>query len=238
MYGWRARLGVITPSANIVTEPEFESILPKGVTCHYHKFHFKGGGVEDLKNLEKLLPDAAELISHARPTAMAMCCTGGSFAGGLGNDKILIRKMQEKNGNIPTTTTSTSMIDAFNVMGIKKISMAVPYLEDVAMTEKRFIEDHGIRVQDIKWLSIPDALDDADISYKTIYNLALKVDKPESDAVLISCVAVHTLKIIESLERDLRKPVITSNQVTIWKLLRLSNINERIEGYGELLLKH
>ena len=238
MYGWRARLGVLTPSANIVTEPEFDSILPEGVTCHYHKFHFKGGGVEDLKKLEELLPDAAELISHADPSAMAMCCTGGSFAGGFGYDEKLIKKMQEKNGNIPTTTTSTAMIDAFKELGVKKVSMAVPYLEDVAMAEKKFIEDHGFIVRNIKWLSIPDALDDADISYKTLYNLARAVDEPDSDAVLISCVAVHTLKIIESLERDLGKPVVTSNQVTIWKLLRLSNVNEKIERYGELLLKH
>ena len=75
MYGWRARLGILTPSANVVTEPEFELMAPEGVTCHYQKFHFTGGGVEDLKKLEKMVPDAAELISHAGPAAIAMCCT-------------------------------------------------------------------------------------------------------------------------------------------------------------------
>jgi len=238
MYGWRARLGILTPSANVVTEPEFELMRPEGVSCHYQKFHFTGGGVEDLRNLEKVVPDAAELISHAGLAAVAMCCTGGSFAGGYGYDKMLIQKMQDRNGNLPTTTTSTAMIDAFNELGIKKVSMAVPYLEEVAMTEKKFIEDHGIQVLNIEWLSVPDALEDAAISSETVYNLAKEVDEAESDAILISCVALHTIEIIEALECDLKKPVITSNQVTMWKLLRLANVNERTEGFGRLLSEH
>jgi len=235
MYGWRARLGIVTPSANVVTEPEFELMRPEGVPCHYQKFHFTGGGVEDLKNLEKVVPDAAELISHARPAAMAMCCTGGSFAGGYGYDKMMIQKMQERNGNLPTTTTSTAMIDAFKELGIKRVSMAVPYLQEVAMVEKKFIEDHGIQVPNIKWLSVPDALEDAAISRETVYTLAKEVDNSKSDAILISCIALHTIGIIEALECDIKKPVITSNQVTMWKLLRLAHVNERIEGFGKLL---
>jgi len=238
MYGWRARLGIITPSANIVTEPEFKLMTPEGVSCHYHKFTFTGGGVEALKKLEKLVPDAAELISHIRPSAMTMCCTGGSFAGGYGYDKMLIQKMKEKNGNLPTTTTSTSMIDAFNKLGIRKVSMAVPYLEEVAMAEKKFVEDHGIQVLNIKWLNLQDAIEIAAVPKETVYSLASEADEPESEAVFISCVALHTIEVIEELEHDLKKPVISSNQATMWNLLRLANVNEKIEGYGQLLSKY
>jgi len=238
MYGWRAKLAVITPSANVVTEPEFELMAPEGVTCHYGKFHFTGGDVAALKNLEQLVPDAAELISHAQPDAMAMCCTGGSFAGGLGYDKKLIEKMQDRNGHLPTTTTATAMIDAFQALGIKRVSMAVPYLEDVALTERKFIEDHGIRVQNLNWLSIPGAIDNAAISRETLYRQAKAVDDDKTDAVLLSCVAVHTVAIIEELERDLKKPVVSSNQVTMWKLLRLAGVKETFSGFGRLLAEH
>jgi maleate isomerase len=238
MYGWRARLAVITPSANVVTEPEFEMMLPEGVTCHYGKFHFTGGDVEDLKNLEQLVPDAAELISHAQPDAMAMCCTGGSFAGGVGYDKMMIEKMQDRNGHLPTTTTSTAMIEAFQALGVKRVSMAVPYLEDVALAEKKFIEGHGIGVQNLKWLSIPGAIDNAAISQETLYHLAKSVNDDKSDAILLSCVAVHTVEIIDALECDLKKPVVTSNQATFWKLLRLAGIKATFSGFGELLIEH
>jgi maleate cis-trans isomerase len=238
MYGWRARLGIITPSSNIVTEPEFELITPTGVSCHYQKFAFTGGDIEALKSLERLVPDAAELISHIRPSALAMCCTGGSFAGGLGYDQLLIRKMKERNGNVPTTTSSTAMIEAFKTLGVKKVSLAVPYLEEVAMAEKKFVEDHGIEVVNIKWLGLQDSIEIAGVPPEVVYNLACQVNEPETEAVFLSCIAMHTIGVIEKLESDLQKPVISSNQVTIWHLLRLAHINERIEGYGQLLLKY
>lgn len=238
MYGWRARLGIITPSSNIVTEPEFKLMTPEGVSCHYQKFAFTGGGVEALRKLEDLVPDAAELISHARPSVVAMCCTGGSFAGGYGYDQMLIQKMKERNGNVPTTTTSTSMIEAFNRLGIRKVSMAVPYLEEVAMAEKKFVEDHGIQVLNIKWLNLQDAIEIAAVPKETVYSLASEVNEPESEAIFISCIALHTIEVIEKLENDLQKPVISSNQVTMWHLLRLANINDRFEGYGQLFSKY
>jgi maleate cis-trans isomerase len=238
MYGWRARLGIITPSSNIVTEPEFKLITPTGVSCHYQKFAFIGGGVEALKGLERLVPDAAELISHVRPSAVAMCCTGGSFAGGLGYDQLLIRKMKERNGNVPTTTSSTAMIEAFKTLGVKEVSLAVPYLEEVAMAEKKFVEDHGIKVVSIKWLGLQDSIEIASVPPEVVYNLACQVNESETEAVFLSCIAMHTIGVIEKLESDLQKPVISSNQVTMWHLLRIAHINERIEGYGQLLLRY
>jgi len=234
MYGWRARLGILTPSLNTVTEPEFKLMTPEGVSCHYQKFAFTGGGLEGLKRLEKLVPDASELISHCQPAAVTMCCTGGSFAGGHGYDQIIINKMKERNGNLPTTTTSTSVIDALRKLKVNKISMAVPYLEEIAQVEKKFFEDYGIQVVKMKWLG-KDGFEISEIPYETVYNLAKEVDKPESEAIFISCVTLHTIKIIEVLEHDLRKPIITSNQATMWNLLKLAGVNEKIEGYGQLL---
>jgi maleate isomerase len=235
MYGWRARLGVITPSSNIVTEPEYTLMTPEGVSCHYQKFEFTGGGVTALKNLEKLVPEATALIAHARPAAVAMCCTGGSFAGGYGYDKMLIQKMESKSGGAPATTSSTAMIEAFKTLGVKKVSLAVPYLEEVAMAEKKFVEGHGIEVVNIKWLGLQDSIEIAGVPPEVVYNLARQVNEPETEAVFLSCIALHTVEIIETLEIDLQKPVVSSNQATMWHLLRLAHVNEKIEGFGRLL---
>jgi len=61
------------------------------------------------------------------------------------------------------------------------------------------------------------------------------VNIPEADAVFISCTSVRTFEIIAPLERDLGKPVISSNQATIWHALRKTGIRDTIEGYGRLL---
>lgn len=242
MYGWRARLGVLVPSVVVSMEPEFNLVVPEGVSCHYHRFTFTGDGTNEevlarLKKAEDYIADAAALICHVRPSVMAMTGTGVTFIGGYGHDQLLIKKMMERNGNIPTTTTSTSVIIAMNKMGIRKISIAMPYVEPVARAAVRFVVDNGVQVLNAKWIN-KVGFDIAELSEETIYHLAMEVDKPESEAVFISCVGLHTFGIIQKLENDLQKPVITSNQATIWNMLRMAKVNDKLEGYGQLLSRY
>jgi maleate cis-trans isomerase len=239
MYGWRARLGILVPSGIIALEPEFRLMTPEGVSCHYHRFAFTGGHgdeevVKNLRRAEEFIADASEIIAHVRPAVVAMAGTGVSFIGGYGYDQMLINKMKGRNGNLPTTTTSTSVIDAFRKMGITKVSMAMPYVEQVARTAVRFVEESGVKVLKAKWLNKGGA-DIAEVSKETLYHLAREVDHPGCEAIFISCVNLHTIEMIEELEHDLQKPVITSNQATMWNLLRLANIGDKMEGYGQLL---
>ena len=234
MYGWRARLGVLVPSFILATEPEFNEMTPEGVSCHYHRISFEGGGNENLKKVKEGLEDATKLIRHVRPAAIAMTGTGVSFAGGYGYDQQMIQQMKEINGNLPTTTTSSSVIDAFHKLGVMKVSMAMPYIEEVALAAVKFVEESGIEVLNKKWLAQPPSA----VPRETVYNLALEVDEPGSEAMFLPCTGWHTIEVIEKLEWALKKPVISSNQATLWNLLRLANINDKIEGYGQLLSKY
>jgi maleate isomerase len=239
MYGWRARLGILVPSGIIALEPEFGLMTPEGVSCHYHRFNFSGGGsegevVKHLRKAEEFIADASEMITHVRPSVVVMAGTGVSFIGGYGYDQMLIKKMKERNGNLPTTTTSTSVIDALKKMKITKVSMGMAYVEPVSRTVMKFVEDSGVKVLNAKWLNKAGP-DIGEVSKETIYHLAREVDVPESQAIFISCVNLHTVEIIEAIEKDLQKPVITSNQATMWNILRMANINDKIQGYGQLL---
>lgn len=234
MYGWRARLAVLVPSSILATEPEFGRMTPEGVSCHYHRISFHGGGIDNLKKVEEGIEEAARIIMHVKPMAMAMTGTGVSFAGGYGYDQKMIEKMKKINGNLPTTTTSSSAIDALNKLGAKKISMAMPYIEEVALAAAKFVEESGIQVLKKKWLSENPSY----VPRDKIYGLAREVDTPESEAVFLPCTAWHTIDIIEKLEKDLKKPVVSSNQATLWNLLRLAKINDNIEGYGQLLRQY
>jgi maleate cis-trans isomerase len=240
MYGWRARLGILVPSGNIALEPEFRLMTPEGVSCHYHRFVFTGGQsneevVKNLRKAEELIGDASEVISHVHPAVVVMTGTGVSFIDGYGYDQALIKKMKERNGNLPTTTTSTSVITAFKKLRITKVSIGMPYVEQVSRAAIKFVEDSGIKVVKAKWLN-KGGMEIAEVSEEAIYHLAREIDDPESEAIFISCVNLHTVRIIEKLENDLQKPIITSNQATMWNILRLANINDKMMGYGQLFL--
>ena len=61
------------------------------------------------------------------------------------------------------------------------------------------------------------------------------LDRPDADAIFISCGALRSIEIIDELEARTGKPVVTSNQALAWHALRLAGIADRIEGHGRLL---
>jgi maleate isomerase len=61
--------------------------------------------------------------------------------------------------------------------------------------------------------------------------------KPECDAVFVSCTSLRTFGVIASLEAELGRPVVSSNQAFAWHLLRLASIEDRVPGLGALF-KH
>lgn len=235
MYGWRARLGVLVPSAIVVTEPEFNLMTPNGVSVHYHRTAFRGGGLKDLEKASTGILDAIEPLMHVQPSALAISGTALSFVGGPESDKNLIKEIKKKYGDIPTTTTSTAVIEALNQFGAKKVVIATPYMEEVARAAAKFVESSGIEVLDFNWRNIKTALETSDIPLAELPELVEEVEVSESDLILISCTALHTVEAIESLEMKFKKPVVTSNQATMWHLLRLAKVNDKIEGYGQLL---
>jgi arylmalonate decarboxylase len=62
-------------------------------------------------------------------------------------------------------------------------------------------------------------------------------DRPEAEAIFISCTNLATLDVVARIETDLGKPVISSNQPCFWHCLRSLGIRDRFEGYGRLLLE-
>ncbi|RWO17956.1 MAG: arylmalonate decarboxylase, partial [Mesorhizobium sp.] len=67
-----------------------------------------------------------------------------------------------------------------------------------------------------------------------IYEFAKQVDRADSDAIFISCGALRSVDIIQALEAESGKPVITSNQAMMWDCLRLAGVNDRSDKYGRL----
>ena len=232
----RAKLGVIVPSSNRMVENEFHKLLPKGVELHVSRVTFRLG---QRHLMWKELPKAAVRLADADVDIIAFVCTGGSFAKGVGWDKELIRMIQEASRK-PATTTSTAMVAALNRLGAKKISVASPYTKSLNTLLKTFLEEYGFEV-----ISIP-GLDDEGIRTeawtildtardRSQYIMAKKVFRDEADCVFLSCTDWGATWTIDRLEKELKRPVVSSNMATLWVMLREVGVQDAIEGYGTLL---
>jgi len=222
MIGWRARFGVILPSVNTTTESEFYRCLPEGVTAHFTRMEFKETTPEYFERMIDDVPAGARMLSHAGVDALMFACTSGSLYGGLGYDEKIISKIKEQS-KVPASTTSTGVIEAFNALGVKKVAVATPYERWVDELEKNFLEGNGFRVVNIEGLGLR-GFDVCEVHPETLYRFAKAQDRKEADALFLSCMGLRTIEVLSRLERDLGKPVLSSNQVTLWTLFRLCGI--------------
>jgi maleate isomerase len=57
----------------------------------------------------------------------------------------------------------------------------------------------------------------------------------DADGVLIAGTGFRCVAILDALERELKRPVISANQASLWHCLRLAGHRANVSGYGNLL---
>ena len=62
-----------------------------------------------------------------------------------------------------------------------------------------------------------------------------RADRDDAAALFISCTAIRAVDVIEKIEQQLGKPVITAVQAMFWQSLRLAGFTGKVSGYGQLL---
>lgn len=234
MIGWRTRLGILVPSANIVLEPDIYRMVPEGVTAHFARVWITEDSPEELRRMVEYVPKASQELAHALVDVYGFGCTSGSFIEGLQHDRQIIDIIQQTTGK-PATTVSAACIQAFQALGIHRISLATPYEEWLNLKQKAFFEDNGIEVVAMAGLGTRNAEEIASQDPGRIYRLARSVDRPEAQAIFISCTDFRACEALAAIERDTGKPALASNQIMLWAMLKLAGIRQPLEGYGRLL---
>lgn len=186
----------------------------------------------DLGASERLLAGAGELRA-ARVDAAMWACTSGSFVFGSRGAWAQAQEIADALG-VPASSTSIAFVDALNHMGISVVAIAATYPQDVSAHFRHFLEDAGIGVCSMVSHGIATAALAGELSEEGVLELARSNDAPEAEAVLLPDTAMHTARLIVELERALGKPVLTANQVTVWKGLELAGRPARSEQLGTL----
>jgi maleate isomerase len=121
----------------------------------------------------------------------------------------------------PATTASTALLEALRVLSAKTIVLGAPWSEAINETAAAFIEANGVKVIAKDALGLVRNLDIGLLDPQSAYDVGLRADRPEADAVMLACGNWSTFAIIDPLERDLGKPVLTTNQVSLWHALKM-----------------
>ena len=232
----RARLGVIVPSVNTVVEPWFSRMCPPGVTVHAARMFLDSNLTREalvrMDREEGLL--GVKQIMSCKPAAVAYCCTASSIVQGLEYDGRLNHELQHAAG-VPAFTATTAIIEALNALGARRIAVCSPYTKAIDDAEHDFFSAAGFEILGSAHLGIADSFKLADPTADEIYALWQQSWREGADASLITCLNMNSQDVVARIERESGKPVVTSTQATLWKLLRAAGIGDAIDGYGRLL---
>ena len=236
-YGWRAKIGMLSPMSNFITFTEWSRVLPDGVTLHEARMGLTEATPEHLKNMRKSAVGEARKLALGSMDILFYGCTSGSFVGGPGYDEDIIKELEAAVG-IPTTTTTTCVLQAFADLGIKKIALVGPYLPELFDNEVEFFKGHNIETLYVKALGKKFTAEISllrDTPY-VFYRHAKEAFRSARgiDAVFITCMASPAMKIIPALEDDTGLPVLSSNSASLYGVLKKLGIKVPIEGYGRV----
>jgi maleate isomerase len=233
----RIRIGLLLPSSNTTQEAEFNRILPDTVSLHVTRLPLRNvDPAPTARNVEDIETESQKL-ADADVDAIVLAATAPSSRNGIGYDQELIRRI-ESASNRRATTASTALIEALKTLELQRIVMAGPWSEATNVTSAQFIEASGFTVIAHQALGHVNNLDIGLLDAQTAYDLGRKLDRPDAQAVMLACGNWLTLGIVDELEKTIGKPVLTTNQVSLWAVLRLAGYHKPIAGWGKLLTHH
>ncbi|MCV7282935.1 maleate cis-trans isomerase [Mycolicibacterium flavescens] len=182
---------------------------------------------------DERLADGVRQLATARPQSVMWACTSGSFVFGPDGARRQAAKVAAAAG-VPASSTSIAFVDALHHLGIRRVAVAASYPQDVAEHFVRFLAADGVEVVAMGSHGIITAAEVGTLEPDRVQAMVAAADHPDAEAVLVPDTAMHTLAIIDRLEAAVGKPVLTANQVTVWKGLQLAGGVPALPGLGRL----
>ncbi len=248
--GWRGRVGFISPPALSIDPMEFIRVAPEGFAVCQTMTHIPNFKVrsETIAQAVQQVEECALILKDAGVDIVAQSGTPFSFVvkGGLAFSRDLHARIEKATG-IPFVMMGLAVVNAVKARGYKSVAVACTYYtDDMASKYTTFLQDAGIKVVAMEnWLSqkLYDSQEEIDraIIKRTPMSNTYKAARlaashaPQAECIVISGGGVTTMDILDPLEQDLGKPVISSLAAQFWDILTRLGVREPVEGRGSLL---
>jgi maleate cis-trans isomerase len=208
----RARIGMIIPSVNSMTEPQFNRFAPPGLGVHVARARVAGQWKRPLAAMADEIELSAKLLGDVAPDLIVFHCTDTSMSQGPDGEGRILDIVKEATG-IEALATSRLVLEALQALGIKKIVLLSPYRSNQAVID--YLTATGFTVVHDVALALKP-LDFAKITPREWTELARTHDRAEADGIFLSCTNTTQIEAIADIERALGKPVVNSNQAVLW----------------------
>jgi maleate cis-trans isomerase len=212
----RARVGLIIPSVNSLSEPQFNHFAPPGLTVHVARARVAGPWRRPLPQMADEIKLSAQLLADCGPDLIVFHCTETSMIEGAAGEGRILDMIRDATG-IAALATSRLVLDALRALAIRKLVVISPYPNNHGVMH--YLDETGFTVVHDVALNLT-AREFAEVTPQRWLELAQQNDRPEADGVFLSCTNTTQIEAVAEVERALDKPVVNSNQAVLWGVVK------------------
>jgi maleate cis-trans isomerase len=217
------KIGVLVPYTNVNLEPDMIMMCPEGCTMHFERL--ADYDIDEIPGSDQMarlgasdIAETLRLIAGVRPAAVLCGCTSATLTHGTAFDQDLARTIKDRSGAISLTAAGT-LVRAIRALGASRVGFSSPYLGEINDQAVAFLADEGIET--VTRADIGRALGNygqGELTPDEVIALALKVDRPDVEAIVLSCTDMRAAEAVDRIEAATGKPVVTSNQAMVFAL--------------------
>lgn len=233
----RGKIGFVLIPNEQTIEDDMIRHMPPGVGAYFSRATMpREISTESLAQLHRSLADAAaRILPDDGIDVICFACTSGTVA--VGEEASCAELVKGAPGAAPSTLAG-AVRKALAALDVQKIVLGSPYTDELNANVVRYLEDAGFSVLQAHGMGLLYDTDMVRVTPDYIVDFAHAIDRPDADAVLLSCGALRSIDVVDRIEQSLGKPVICSNQAMLWDCLRLAGINDSLPSLGVLLREH
>ncbi len=254
-WGWQARIGMFIVGNEAVPEAEWWAMLPPNVSVHaarvtarapWARWHADRSGVV----LEEDVLRGCRQFAAMHLSAVVLGHSSSSILGGAGWDEAVVAALSVAVGG--TTFVTTNGLDGLAALaeaGVRRPFLVLPpwFNDQTVAAGVRYYTERGVTPAGHlrydpgrNWRDLPPGE-----LYAHGMGLAQEIEPlyaqirvacpNDADGVYIAGTGFRCVGILDALEQDLKRPVLSANQVSLWHCLRRAGVHTPIAGYGSLL---
>jgi len=228
------QLGLVVLQSDETLERDMRWLLPKDVELLVSRVPSGTElSVEFIAAMEGKLTDAATLLPRGPQLAsVGYGCTSASAQ--IGTDRVaeLIK------AGVPTdhvTNPVSALIAACRALNLRKIGLISPYIASISDRLRDVLAGAGITAVRFGSFNEPIEANVVRISPQSLKDAALSMAQDhECEGIFLSCTNLRTLDVIDEIEAEIGRPVLSSNQVLAWHMLGLAGITQHGATPGKL----
>ena len=225
--------GVLIPSTNTTVEMEAR-LLPSSYQAHIGRLMTSAPGQAFSPPRDDDVDYQSRLLGTAKVELVILAQTSASvFADDY--DEVTTRRMSAGAG-VPAVTSAQAVGRAVKALGARRIALVSPYSQAVNQRAAHlFSTKHGLETVAFEGFGATDSYAIGNLGPENARDAFARIDRSEIEVFVVPGGNFPTMASIAGWEREFGKPVVTTNQASIWAMLVMLKTGDKIAGYGRLL---